>query len=120
MNRERKSLTFSSGSVWGLINDVLSNSPLFCGIGGPNKNSSYTGVILSIRGTSLARSRSQVNGLTQIAVSVGSVVILEKVVDVQQLHINKWTGVNKKLLVNQDYCTAKKVKPAKYWTCLEG
>ena len=40
------------------------------------------------------------NGLTQIAVSVGSVVILEKVVDVQQLHINKWTGVNKKPLAN--------------------
>ena len=64
--REWKIPTFSNGGGWGLINDVLSNSPLFCGIGGPGKNSSYTGVVLSIRGTSLAPSKSQVNCLKLI------------------------------------------------------
>ena len=43
---------------WRLINDVLSNSPLFCRIGGPRKKSSYTGVVLSIWGTSLTKSSS--------------------------------------------------------------
>ena len=69
--REWKIPTFSNGGGWGLINDVLSNSPLFCGIGGPGKNSSYTGVVLSIRGTSLAPSRSQVNCL-ESSVLIGS------------------------------------------------
>ena len=58
MIREGKILTFSSGGGCGLINDVLSNSPLFCGIGGPGKKSSYTGVVLSIGGTSLAGRKS--------------------------------------------------------------
>ena len=69
--REWKIPTFSNGGGWGLINDVLSNSPLFCGIGGPGKNSSYTGVVLSIRRTSLAPSRSQVNCL-ESSVLIGS------------------------------------------------
>ena len=56
--REWKIPTFSNGGGWGLINDVLSNSPLFCGIGGPGKKSSYTGVVLSIGGTSLAGRKS--------------------------------------------------------------
>ena len=73
--REWKIPTFSNGGGWGLINDVLSNSPLFCGIGGPGKNSSYTGVVLSIRGTSLAPSRFQVKCL-ELSILNGSCMYL--------------------------------------------